>query len=155
MKLENQVCSLDLSKQLKELGIKQKSLFYWIKEEEPYIWYNSNNHPMKVEKFYFSAFLATELLELLPSRISTIENEPFNHFRLRIEKAIIFFNEIPKDCYLINYRCDTTYMGGAEAWMERTLLRHNIYAVSLVDALACIIIELFNLKFIEIQNEKV
>ena len=29
MKLENQVVSLELAKQLKELGVKQESLFYW------------------------------------------------------------------------------------------------------------------------------
>lgn len=29
MKLESQVCSLELAKQLKELGVKQESAFYW------------------------------------------------------------------------------------------------------------------------------
>lgn len=30
MKLENQVVSLELSKKLKELGVKQESLWYWV-----------------------------------------------------------------------------------------------------------------------------
>jgi hypothetical protein len=30
MNLEQQVCSLDLAKRLKELGVKQGSLFYWV-----------------------------------------------------------------------------------------------------------------------------
>ncbi len=29
MKLESQVCSLDLAKKLKELGVRQESAFYW------------------------------------------------------------------------------------------------------------------------------
>lgn len=32
MKLEQQVCSLELAKKLKELGVKQDSLFYWIND---------------------------------------------------------------------------------------------------------------------------
>ena len=31
MKLEDQVCSLELAKRLKELGVPQKSLFYWVR----------------------------------------------------------------------------------------------------------------------------
>ena len=34
MKLEDQVCSLELSKKLKELGFKQESLWYWINMPE-------------------------------------------------------------------------------------------------------------------------
>lgn len=30
MKLEDQVCSLELAKELKEFGVKQESAFYWI-----------------------------------------------------------------------------------------------------------------------------
>ena len=31
MTLEEQVCSLELAKRLEELGVKQKSIFYWVK----------------------------------------------------------------------------------------------------------------------------
>lgn len=33
MKLESQVCSLELAKRLKELGVEQESYFYWADEE--------------------------------------------------------------------------------------------------------------------------
>ena len=36
MKLENQVVSLELAKQLKELGVEQESLFYWVKGKMEY-----------------------------------------------------------------------------------------------------------------------
>lgn len=65
MKLEDQVCSLEFAKKLKEVGIEQNSLFYWIKESDPYIWFNSNNYPIHTEKFYYSAFTASELGEVL------------------------------------------------------------------------------------------
>lgn len=33
MKIEEQVCGLELAKQLKELGVNQRCLFYWAREE--------------------------------------------------------------------------------------------------------------------------
>jgi hypothetical protein len=33
MKLEDQVCSLELAKRLQELGVKRESLFYWHEEQ--------------------------------------------------------------------------------------------------------------------------
>lgn len=35
MELERQVCSLELAKKLKELGVKQQSLFYWKYTDAP------------------------------------------------------------------------------------------------------------------------
>jgi hypothetical protein len=34
MKLEQQVCSLQLANKLKELGVKQESLCFWVKRHE-------------------------------------------------------------------------------------------------------------------------
>lgn len=69
MNLENQVVSLELAKKLKELGVKQKSLFWW--------WYSGkwwrvtlseNNRPDP----QYSAFTVAELGELLPSGFSSM-----------------------------------------------------------------------------------
>ena len=67
MKLENQVTNLELSRKLKELGVKQESLWYWS-------WYGQNTFPP--DKKYgitrgwtreseYSAFTVAELGEML------------------------------------------------------------------------------------------
>ncbi len=77
MKLEQQVTSLELSKRLKELGVKQESLFYWSENgnlitEEEYNnfvdWVDSVGKPdnYSVEQHY-SAYTVAELGEILSS----------------------------------------------------------------------------------------
>ena len=69
MQLEKQVTSLELSKRIKELGVKQESLFWWHrswdninkKENEPYILFNN----YEILESDFSAFTVAELGELL------------------------------------------------------------------------------------------
>lgn len=85
MKLELQVTSLELSKRLKELGVKQESLFYWKEVMDKYNVkpdlvahgfekYEDkkgtyiNNEGDWEEKFY-SAFTVAELLEDLPAQL--------------------------------------------------------------------------------------
>lgn len=71
MKLENQVCSLELAKKLKELGVKQESLFWWNKkwlgssdeDAGEYYVFQGKGHNSTQE---YSAFTAAELGELLP-----------------------------------------------------------------------------------------
>lgn len=83
MYLQNQVCSLELSKRLKELGVLQDSLFYWFqfRNESSSIehWENTytdlirkgekrkyNERDYLKDKIYYSAFTAAELGEILP-----------------------------------------------------------------------------------------
>lgn len=79
MKLENQVCSLELAKKLKELGAKQESAFYWgetsgLITEEEYLDFedfaSSIGKPQgtRVER-HFPAYTATELGEMLPLHV--------------------------------------------------------------------------------------
>ena len=76
MKLQGQVCNLELSKKLKDLGCKQESLFYWIKptdngKHSPYIllykdevcWDISCGHEP------ISAYTVAELGEILPDNL--------------------------------------------------------------------------------------
>ena len=70
MKLEEQVCSLDLAKRLKELGIKQDTQFYWHH-------YNGKDYPSygdpkvclcKYDEI--SAFTVAELGEIIPKSLN-------------------------------------------------------------------------------------
>lgn len=76
MNLESQVTSLELSKKLKELGVNQESLFYWVKN--PYFDSDLFEITRFGEGYYHisescSAFNASELLELLPKEWIRIE----------------------------------------------------------------------------------
>ena len=81
MKLEDQVCSLELAKKLKELGGVQDSLSYW--EEYRDNWMDLRATPKLVQGYhtdkergegnavesstYYSAFTVAELGEMLPN----------------------------------------------------------------------------------------
>ncbi len=80
MKLEQQVCSLELAKKLKELGIKQDAYFSWRcfdagGPELSWIICKSDDFPEKIgiANFGFgsaSAFSCVELGELLPNMVT-------------------------------------------------------------------------------------
>jgi len=63
MKLEQQVCSLELAKKLKELGVKQDSLFHW-KTNFGMVVFNYSDLLLS-EGNYCSAFTVAELGEML------------------------------------------------------------------------------------------
>lgn len=65
--LEQQVCGLNLAKNLKELGVKQKSVFYWCNP------YKNEKFDLKMEpemcnygEYWFSAFTVSELIKIFP-----------------------------------------------------------------------------------------
>jgi len=79
MKIKNQVVSLELAKRLKELGVKQKSLFYYVVGGSSRI----QLHPDAIDRIWgikypdglidtadvkinYSAFTVTELINLMP-----------------------------------------------------------------------------------------
>jgi len=72
MQLETQVCSLDLAKRLKELGVKQESLFCWMKnpeDKEPCIGDTYIIEKAAPDKLIASAFTVAELGEMLPATL--------------------------------------------------------------------------------------
>lgn len=66
MDIKDQVCSLELAKRLKELGVQQESLFYWHGYSEEYksasIAYTKGKI---IDKQCYSAFTVAELGELI------------------------------------------------------------------------------------------
>ncbi len=79
MKLEKQVCSLELAKRLKELGVKQESYFMWasVKEGE-----HAQVLPFQWEaKKTACAFTVAELGEMLPQGAATFQRSQTNEYR--------------------------------------------------------------------------
>lgn len=74
--LEQQVTSLEISKRLKELGVKQESLFYWSRVNyDKVLWeiLRDGGYISKIgeeEVPHFSAFTVAELGEMLPCEIT-------------------------------------------------------------------------------------
>lgn len=79
MKLEDQVCSLELAKRLKELLVKQASAFYWLnvhwEEGREPRWCLLKSEELNGERWRelkvgFSAFTVAELFDLLPCQVT-------------------------------------------------------------------------------------
>lgn len=77
MELEKQVVSLELAKKLKELGVKQDSYFWWVREdlkrtesnENPWMLWDEtaiSEYETGKEIDWVSAFTVAELGEMLP-----------------------------------------------------------------------------------------
>src|SRR5437016_1173186 len=77
MKIEEQVTSLDLSKKLKELGVKQESAFYW--EDSVFTdgmqLKSKERATLKGSHEIYSAFTVAELGETLPAGITAAKTK--------------------------------------------------------------------------------
>lgn len=133
MKLSDQVCSLELAKRLKELGVKQESLFYWFeslfKGKESFIRQGDTSYRDGYE-LACSAFTVAELGKLLPDKIS-----PENQF----------------DCYIL-FTMKNTSDG---EWVVRYAITSTIYCAIVADteadARAKMLIYLIENKLIEVN----
>jgi len=65
MKLEQQVCSLELAQKWKEFGVKQESLFYWYPKTNAIVTLSPTTSEI-TEGIWVSAFTVAELGEMLP-----------------------------------------------------------------------------------------
>ena len=154
--LKDQVCSLEFAQQLKELNIKQESSF-WYKRLIPekgstYFapeWKLSLYGQSTTDDYeYISAFTASELMEVLPHRITIKENAPFNSFRLIIRKILIVPKDTPIENYSINYDCDTIDPNDKFTFMPSLLFQHSIFDPNFVNAIAKTLIYLIENKLL-------
>lgn len=158
MKLKDQVASLYLCKKLKELGVKQESLFYYCdldeKEKSARIVYTKGKI---IDSDYLSAFTVGELLSSLPQRVTSSElKEPYNSFRFRFEKGIWSVgnswdagNREFSGFYSANYYCDTTSL--EMDWYFQPLLK-NICDENPANALAKMLIHFIENTLIEVSK---
>jgi hypothetical protein len=123
MKLEDQVCSLELSKKLFTLGVKQKSICYWYSiKDDKCLHYNPFEDVVNpCFDDYYSAFTVAELGEMLPS-ILFVKN-------LRFE---IMIDKNSKDIWRILYHdeviCFTdTNEANARAKMLIYLIENRLF----------------------------
>jgi len=103
MNLKDQVTNLELSIKLKDIGINQSSLFYWIKKKEEKDDAYGIIYVDQVEDVVegnindydcYSAFIATELLEILPKDLDVDDHTDVALFELvNLEKI----NQLQKD----------------------------------------------------------
>lgn len=72
MELEKQIVSLELSRRLKELGVKQESLFYWAQVDKypnGIKWDVLKKGERRTHGDYVAAFTVAELGEMLPNKL--------------------------------------------------------------------------------------
>jgi len=145
MNIEDHVTSLEFSKELKEIGVRQDSLFYWNiyldhKKECPEVsWELSFG---KMHDLSISAFTISEILEFLPAKITTYPNSSFGTFVLTLKKS-----PIKSIQYVVNYECGTNHFPILEGLFNGNLCNENLGNV-----LAATFISLANDKLIEIPT---
>lgn len=90
MKLESQVCSLELAMRLKELGVKQESLFVYCEIEFKWeLRYLQNilsrMRRQELDDRSLSAFTVAELGEMLPDEFPGNSESIFDSFMVRMQ----------------------------------------------------------------------
>lgn len=132
MTMRNHVTSIELSRRLKELGVPQKSLFYWRAWENPIsgivsestcpkdrwvIYYHEDKHSKSCD-WECSAYLATELGEWLPAMIAGCP--------LEVLKGFIF--EKSEVLYCARYY-DAGIIGETDINMSNSLAKMLIHLI--------------------------
>lgn len=143
MNLENNITNLELSKRLKELNFPQKSLFYYVNVKqigneilENEVWFIAYISQLTgLSKDWYSAYTATELLELLPGDINIkyINDDGIGDkltYRLSIQKCSDNEFSIYYDSkYMELISIDEKYLANGLAKMLIHLLENNLIKI--------------------------
>lgn len=87
MNIEDQVCSLELSKRLKELRVKQKSLFWWRR------WIPTKGSTYLTPEWKLSLFPgSTGIYEIISAFTSSELGEMLRHFEFKYKYEIDQYN---------------------------------------------------------------
>lgn len=111
MKLEDQVCSLELAKRLKELGVKQESLFKWIHDGNGFRVHSLMLEPYPANWIVADAFTVAELGEILPGFIHGFL------YGLKCWKT-----DFQECSYSINYKHTNTEVDPENGWLIATIV---------------------------------
>ena len=92
MKMEDQVASKDLSRELFELNIKQDSLWFWSKNRlGRYKLVRNNSIDVSTAKMKYSAYTVAELGELLPDNSKSYRDPKSDY----LWQSTLFKEELP------------------------------------------------------------
>ncbi len=140
MKLEKQVCSLELAKKLKELGALQDSLFVYYSDNEPFYKIGQWNEFAPHNKVYhkadiYPAFTAAELGEILPKDKKVIFRKEKYFGEIQNYLWVVIYCEDNKNVE-INLK-DNLWFGGyteadAKAKMLVYLIEEGLYEKQIV-----------------------
>ena len=153
MNLQEQVLSLELSKELKRLGIEHESYFSWSNIDTPYPRLISSQ--MELERsgdFLVNAYTASELIELLPIHVLSKNMPPLNSYRLAISKSFIVTDPINLKCAnitIVNYKPDTFDPMN----IDYTSLDKNIWDTNTSNALGKMLIFLIENDLMGMRDE--
>lgn len=142
MKLEQQVTSLEISKDLKELGINQSSSFYWFQMKR-----DENDSKLKKViivchedsigqypqlthvKTLCCAFTVAELGEMLPEWIKEEGREYFMNFSKSGKDWYASYGEYSQSAYLMKHLEKDLTEADSRGWMLIYLLENKLITV--------------------------
>lgn len=134
MKLEQQVCSLELAKKLKELGVKQSSVFWWTDEElvilppdmkrDWKVTFHKDLYPEKAK--YVSAFTVAELGEMLPYVVGVKKIKHTHEYFLQCGKLALGWHILYENGGNTLFATTGHTEAGARASMLTYLLENNL-----------------------------